>query len=236
MNFLGKILGKLLRLVYDLVSTMGAEPANFSFYAMSIILTTIVFRILLLPLAFKQAKNTKIMNEIQPQLLALQEKYKNDPQNLQVKMMDLYKEYDYNPASGCLPLLIQMPIILAFFKVMRDPVTFAFSEPGFYESMNKTFFWISNLDMPDPIIWGLPLLAAITTYLQTVVMMKGQPSNPEVEATQSTMNIILPIMIFISARSFPAGLALYWVVSNTFAIVQQLITNHVAKREIKEVN
>ncbi len=113
--FLGGILGKLLKFVYDMVSTIGAEPENLSFYAIAIIITTIIFKLLLLPINLQQAKSTKKMGELQPQMKEIQTKYKNDPQTQQVKMQELYKKHNYNPASGCLILLIQMPIIFAFF-------------------------------------------------------------------------------------------------------------------------
>ncbi len=233
-TFLGKILGMLLRFVYDLVSSIGTEPEYISYYAIAVIVTTILFKILLLPVSFQQNKSTKKMNEIQPKLQEIQNKYKSDPQTQQAKMMELYKEHNYNPASGCLVLLIQMPIILAFFKVMREPVTFAFTEPGLYESMNKSFFWITSLETPDPYLWGLPLLAAITTYLQTLTMPKPTGGNPQAESTQKTMTMMMPIMIFMFSRSMPAGLTLYWVIGNIFTIVQQLISNR-SVGKIKEV-
>ena len=149
--FLGKILGSLLRFVYDMVSTTGIETANLSYYAIAIILTTIIFKLILLPVSLHQTKSSKKMAEIQPLMKEVQNKYKNDPQTMQIKMQELYKENNYNPASGCLILLVQMPIILAFFAVFREPAKYAFTEPGFYEAMNKTFFWIKNLDLADQI-------------------------------------------------------------------------------------
>ena len=222
--FLGKILGSLMKFVYDMVSTIGVEPENFSYYAMAIIITTIIFKLLLLPISLHQAKSSKKMAEIQPLLKQIQTKYKNDPQTMQIKMQDLYKQHNYNPASGCLILLVQLPIIFAFFAVFREPARYAFTEPGFYESMNKTFFWIKNLDQADPYLWGLPLLAAITTYLQSITMPNMNNVDPQSAATQKTMNHFMPIMIFMAARGFAAGLGLYWVIGNIFTIIQQLIS------------
>ena len=110
------------------------------------------------------------------------------------------------------------------FCSFRDPARYAFTEPGFYEAMNKTFFWIKNLDNPDPYLWGLPLLAALTTYIQSAVMAPPN-SDPQAQATQKTMSYFLPVMIFMASKGFAAGLALYWVISNIFTIVQQLISN-----------
>ena len=226
MDFLGNILGGLLKMVFDMVSAMGPEPESISFYAIAILITTILFKLILLPVSLHQNKSTKKMNEIQPKIKEIQAKYKSDPQTQQAKMAAIYKEHNYNPASGCLVLLVQMPIIFAFFKVMRQPVPFAFKDPAVYEAISKNFLWISNLENPDTLMIGLPLLAALTTYLQsrTMPMPGGQGADPQAQATQRMMTMFLPVMIFISARTFPAGLALYWVVGNIFTIVQQLIT------------
>lgn len=223
--FLGNLFGGLLKLIFDLVSSIGVEPKNFSFYAIAIIITTIIFKLILLPISLHQSKSTEKMNEIQPKMKEIQNKYKNDPQTQQTKMMELYKEYNYNPMSGCLITLIQFPIIIAFFNVLRDPVAYVFKDPKIYETISKNFLWITNLEQPDPYMWGLPLLAAITTYIQSMLMTANVQVDPQAATTQKTMNIFLPLMIFWAAKSFPAGLALYWVVGNIFQIVQQLITN-----------
>ncbi len=222
--FLGGILGKLLKFVYDMVANIGAEPENISFYAIAIIITTIIFKLLLLPINIQQTRSTKKMGELQPQMKEIQMKYKNDIQTQQMKMQELYKKHNYNPASGCLILLVQMPIIFAFFAVFRDPAKYAFTEPGFYEAMNKTFFWIKNLDDPDPSRLILPLMAAFTTYIQSAIIAPPS-SDPQAQATQKTMSYFLPVMIFMASRGFAAGLALYWVVGNIFTIIQQLISN-----------
>jgi YidC/Oxa1 family membrane protein insertase len=119
---------------------------------------------------------------------------------------------------------VQLPIIFAFFAVFREPAKYAFTDPGFYESMNKTFLWIKNLEVADPYLWGLPLLAAATTFVQSITM-SAATTDPQAKATQRTMNYFMPVMIFMASRGFAAGLALYWVIGNIFAIVQQMISN-----------
>lgn len=225
--FLGNILGKLLKFVYDMVSSTGLETEHFSYYAMAIIITTVIFKLLLLPVNLSQTKSQKKMAELQPLMKEIQVKYKNDPQTQQKKLQELYKEHDYKPSGSCLILLLQMPIIFAFFAVFREPAKYAFTDPGFYEAMNKSFLWLANLENPDPNLWGLPLLAAGTTYLQSAIMMKktGSGGNDQAEAMQKNMMTFLPIMIFFSARSFAGGLALYWVVGNIFTIIQTMISN-----------
>lgn len=223
--FLGKILGSLLRNVFDFVSsTISIEPESISYYAIAILITTIIFKLALLPLNLQQTKSARKMTEVQPLMQEIQNKYKKDSAKMQEKMQELYKEHKYNPFSGCLILIVQMPIIFAFFTVFREPQLYAFSDPGLYEGMAKNFLWITNLENPDALLWGLPLLAAATTFLQSKTMNTGT-TDPQAQSTQKIMNYMLPLMIFWAARSFPAGLALYWVVSNTFTIVQQVITN-----------
>lgn len=218
MNFLGNILGGLLKFVYDIVSNIEPEPENFSYYAMAIIITTIIFKFMLLPISLSQSKNQKKMAVVQPKMKAIQDKYKDDPQTMQIKMAELYKEEKYNPASSCLPLLIQLPIIFAFFRVMREPAAYL------YENMSQTFLWITDLGLEDPYWFGLPLLAALTTFLQTKVMQQPSTGNSQQDTTMQMMNLFLPVMIFFSARRFAAGLALYWVLGNIFTIIQQIIS------------
>lgn len=233
--FLGSILGKLLKFVYDIVSTTGLETETFSYYAMAVIITTIIFKFFLLPMNLSQTKSTQKMSEIQPLMQEIQTKYKNDPQTQQRKLQQLYKDHNYKPTGGCLILLIQMPIIIAFFAVFREPAKYAFIDPGFYEAMNKSFLWIPDLGNPDPYIMGLPFLAAFTTFLQSAIMAGPQKDNAnnKGQSMQRNMMYFLPIMIFLAARGFPGGLALYWVVGNIFSIIQQLITNR-SLRRVKE--
>lgn len=234
MGFLSNLLGSLMKFIFDLVAKAGTETELISYYGITIIITTIVFKLILLPISLQQSKSTKKMNELQPKLQEIQRKYKNDPQTQQAKMMQLYKENNYNPMSGCLILLVQLPIIIAMFSVLRNPVDYVFRSQSIFDAINKGFLWIPDLGQPDPYIWGLPLLAGLTTYLQSKIMMvKTAQANPQVESSQRMMNLILPFFIFWAARSFPAGLALYWVMSNVFQIVQQLIINR-SLGDIKE--
>ncbi|HLR34648.1 MAG TPA: YidC/Oxa1 family membrane protein insertase [Tissierellales bacterium] len=222
-----KPLGALLKFVFDMISKAGGgvEPEIISFYAIAIILTTIIFKLILLPLGLAQSKSTRKMQEIQPKLKEIQEKYKNDPQTQQAKTMELYKENNMNPFGSCLIMLVQLPILFGFFRVMREPIEYVFKSEAAYAAISKTFLWIKNLEQPDPYLWGLPLLAGVTTFLQSKLMTAETATDPKAGSTQRTMNIMLPFMIFWAARSFPAGLALYWVIGNTFQIVQSLITN-----------
>lgn len=201
---IAKPLGVLLNFLYGVVGS----------YGIAIILFTIVIKLVLLPLTIQQLKSTKAMNEIQPKLKELQEKYKNDKEKLNVKTMELYKEYKVNPVGGCLPLLIQLPIIFGLFSVLREPTKYIV-DPVFATAVNEAFLWIPNLSEPD--LWILPILAGITTYFS----MNSAGAAPVQNQTMKTMNMIFPVMILWWGRSFPAGLTLYWVVSNAFQMAQQ---------------
>ena len=243
MNALGSILGKLLRFVYDMVSGMaGTEPEAISFFAISIIITTIIFKIFLLPLNISQTKNQLKMAELQPELQKLQKKYKHDPQTLALKQQQLYREANHNPLAGCLPMLIQFPVIIAFYRVFQNPTAFAFTEPGFYESIAKNFFYLKNLDHPDGTM-VLPIIAALTTFLLSWLTQKKQKelmgNNAQNDQTQGIMNsmtYMMPLMILIISRRLAAGLILYWTVSNLFSSIQQAISNSLINKTEEEVS
>lgn len=224
MNFLANALGWVMRYVYDFVASIGPENENFSYLAITIIITTIIVKLLLLPLQLRSSKQMKKTQELQPQVKEIQIKYKHDPQAANMKIQQLYRENGASMTGGCLPLLIQFPIILAFFRVMRDPSLYVFHESGMYDNMLKTFFWIKDLTQADPYWYGLPLITAVMTYLQTLTTPKVGAQSQE-QQSMSTMNYIMPIMIFWFALKYPGGLALYWTVSTMFTAVQSLISN-----------
>lgn len=175
-------------------------------YGISIILSTIVVRLLLYPLTLSQNKNMVAMREIQPELNELQKKYKDNPEEYQKKTMELYQKNKINPLGGCLPMLIQLPILWAFFRVLR--------ELPYGEASKFLGVWV--LSEPDK-LFILPILAALTTYLQSKMTVTDQ--------SQKSMLIVMPIMIGVFSVSFPSGLVLYWITSNVFSIVQQAWLN-----------
>lgn len=181
-------------------------------YGLSIIIVTILIRLAILPLMIKQIQNSKAMQEIQPEILKLREKYSSKDQKTQQKLqqetMALFQKHGVNPLAGCLPLLIQMPILIGFYHaIMRTR-----------EIAEHSFLWF-DLGERDP-YFILPLLAGILTFVQQKLMMAGTENiNPQMQ----TMLWMMPIMIVIFAVSFPAALSLYWVVGNIFMIVQTLV-------------
>jgi YidC/Oxa1 family membrane protein insertase len=147
------------------------------------------------------------MQALQPELLKLRDKYKNDQQKYQEEMMKLYQKHNVNPLAGCLPILIQMPILLALYNaIMYNPAI---------RGEHSQFLWM-DLSEPDK-FYILPILAALTTYIQQKMITSQTPNtnNP----MQGIM-IIFPILIFVMSISFPSALPLYWVYSNLFTLVQ----------------
>ncbi|MBF8984425.1 membrane protein insertase YidC [Lutibacter sp. B2] len=206
MAAIAKPMGMLLNLFYGLVGS----------YGFAIILFTLVIKFLLLPLTMHQMKSTKSMSEVQPKLKALQEKYKNDKEKLNVKTMELYKEHKVNPMGGCLPLLIQMPVLFGLFALLKNPGEYI-TDPAFVAATQQGFYWISNLSMPDTKMI-LPILAAATTYISMQTANTGAVGQNQ---TMKTMNMVFPLMMLWWGRTLAAGLILYWVVSNVFQIAQQ---------------
>jgi YidC/Oxa1 family membrane protein insertase len=176
----------------------------FGEYGLSILVMTILVRLIVLPLNIKQYKSTKAMQKIQPELQALQKKYKNDQQKLQEETMKLFQKHNVNPLSGCFPLLVQMPILIAlYYAIMYNP-----------DIRTHSFLWM-NLGEKDP-YYILPILAALTTWVQQKVMSMFTPPNPQMRMIM----LIFPVMIFTISMGLPAALPLYWVYGNIFMIVQ----------------
>lgn len=205
MNILAQPLGILLKFIYGIVGN----------YGLSIIIFTVLVKLSMVPLTFKQTKSMNVLQSLQPKLKELQEKYKNDQEILNAKTSEMYKEQNASPYGGCLPLLIQFPIIIGLFTVLRSPELYVFASEEIYHSISTSFLWLNNLVDPDP--WILPLLSGFTTYLTSITAATNSTGQ-----SQKVINYLMPIMVFWWGRSFSAGLTLYWVISNAFQIIQQL--------------
>ena len=210
-----QFLGHFLKVIYDVVGN----------YGLSIIIFTLGIKLLLLPLALMQTKSMKGMQDIQPKIKEIQTKYKNDAQKMNENIMALYKEHKVNPMAGCLPVLVQLPILYGLFNVLNKPVKYVFGTEAAYKAIDSSFLWLSNLSHPDiihvagiSIPWILPILAGITTYIQSAMMM---PKEGKKDPTQTMMLYMFPVMMLFWGLTFPAGLTLYWTVSNIFTIIQQ---------------
>ncbi|MEA1961541.1 MAG: YidC/Oxa1 family membrane protein insertase [Bacillota bacterium] len=207
----------VIQLMYGFTVQMGVPS-----YGLAIILMTIAIKLVLFPLTQKQMKSMRAMQEIQPKTKYIQEKYKDEPQVMQAKIMELYKENGVNPMGGCLPLLIQMPIFIAFYQSLFN---FEFAVEA-----HAKFFWIPNIGQPDP-YFILAILAALTTYYQQKISMVK--SN---DPTQKTMLYFMPLFMAFIAYKLPAGLPLYWVIFNILGILQQLYVNRAQKKTVMSTN
>ncbi|MBF1202772.1 MAG: membrane protein insertase YidC [Fusobacterium periodonticum] len=184
-----------------LLNTTDKYVGNFG---VSIIIVTILIKIMLLPLTLKQDKSMKEMKKLQPELEKIKEKYANDKQMLNIKTMELYKEHKVNPLGGCLPLLLQLPILFALFGVLRNGII----------PKDSSFLWL-KLSVPDP-FYVLPVLNGAVSFFQQKLMGSAD-SNPQMK----NMMYVFPIMMIMFSLKMPSGLQLYWLTSSILAVVQQ---------------
>ena len=216
----------------------------FGDFGLSIIVLTIFLRLLLFPLTLQQLKSTKATQQLQPRMAELRKKYANDQQAQAQAMQALYKEYGINPLAGCLPLLIQMPILYGLFYALRAVLDDASRGnnlaalngfiypflPHFtqFPNINLDWFtfinhsWYFSLGIPDP-THVLPILAGLATFVQlrmSLARNAGQ-ANDAMSQQMKMMQYLMPAITVFFGWSFPAGLALYWTTSSIFSMVQQ---------------
>jgi len=212
-NFLSGIFEQVFYAVHNFVHLVIKNP-DISF-GVAIILFTLLARICLLPLSLKQTKSTVKMSAIQPELKKLQEKYKNDPQRQQSELSKLYKDNNVSPLSGCLPMLIQFPIIIALFYVFKN-----------VDYQGAGFLWMTDLTLKDPTMI-LPIISGLTTYFSSKAM---QPSTGAATSQNSMMNIGMAVMMGFMSLKFPGALVLYWTVGNLIQMLQSMILNKIYKK------
>lgn len=174
-------------------------------YGVAIIILTIIVRIPFIPLISKGQKSMKRLQDIQPRMAEIREKYKNDPQRMQKELMELYKKHKVNPMGGCLPMLLQIPVFFALYKVLLIAI----------ELRGAPFMlWIKDLSVKDP-YYILPIIMGATMVIQ----QKMTPST--MDPTQQKIMMIMPIVFTFMFLTFPSGLVLYWLVNNVLSIAQQ---------------
>ena len=207
MDFLWSIFEPLVHLLQRTVEFMYqlTVSAGIPSYGMAIILVTVVIKMILYPLTVKQVKSMKAMQELQPKMKRLQEQYKTNPQLLQQEMQKLYREAGVNPLAGCLPMLVQMPILMAIFYALKDAT---------YEGGNPSFLWMPSLSEADP-YYILPVLSALSTYLTS------RQTTDESNQQMKMMMYVMPLFIGWMSMNFAAGLVIYWITMNLVQIVQQ---------------
>lgn len=186
-------------------------------YFFVIILITIIIKLLFWPLTQISNRSMKAMQALNPKIQALREKFKDDPQRMNVEMMKLWKQHKVNPMAGCLPTVVQIPVFIGLFYMLRSAI----------ELRGHGFLWIHDFSQPDTIaqvlgfpVNPLPLLMGATMIWQ----MKITPSTAD--PMQQRIMMLMPLMFLIFFYNTPSGLALYWTVQNLFTIVQMKLTKH----------
>lgn len=202
-------------------------------YGVGIILIALLLKLAFFPLNQKQAEAMKRMGELQPKIKEINERYKNNPQEKQRRIMEMYKTHKVNPVSGCLPMLIQLPVFIAMYSAFSDA----------YDLWKSPFIpgWIPDLAQPDhvfslpatiPYIGGfavhlLPLIMTLTQFYQTKLTPTSGDEN------QRKIMLFMPFMMLFLFYAMPSGVVLYWTVQNLLSIAQQYYTNHKKKNEAK---
>jgi YidC/Oxa1 family membrane protein insertase len=194
-------------------------------YGLSIILLTILIKILFWPLTRKSYQSMKEMRKLQPMMAKIREKYKNNKQEMNKQLMGLYKTYKINPMGGCLPMVVQIPVFFAFYRIL----------PNSIELRHAPFvLWINDLSAPERLFsfpFTIPLMAPpygipILTLLMGASMFLQQKMTPMTgDPAQAKMMMLLPIVFTFLFINFPSGLVLYWLVNNILSIAQQYRIN-----------
>lgn len=195
-------------------------------YGIAIILVTVLFKAAFWPISQKGMKSMKNMQKLQPKMVKIKEKYKNDPTRMNQEVMSLYKTYKVNPLGGCLPMVLQIPVFFALYKVLLQSI----------ELRHAPFMlWISDLSAPDrlwigfdiPYLGGLPVL----TLLMGASMFFQQKLSPTTaDPTQAKIMQFLPVIFTFMFLNFASGLVLYWFINNLLSILQQVLINRETKK------
>ncbi len=184
--------------------------AIYANYGVSIILLTIVIKIMFYPLMNKQYRSMKKMQDIAPKMTEIREKFKSDPQKMQQEVLKLYKQHQVNPLQGCLPMLLQIPFFIAIYStILSDKFVELLETSG---NTGLFTFWLSDLSLPDN-TYILPIVLAIFTFYSQKLMM--------VDPKQKQLLYLSPIMILIFGLKLPSGVLLYWATSTVLSTVQQ---------------
>ncbi|MEJ6951944.1 YidC/Oxa1 family membrane protein insertase [Natronospora cellulosivora (SeqCode)] len=195
------MLGNLMTSLLEFINSFVGN------YGVAIIILTVLVRVILYPLTVKQTKSMKAMQELQPEMKKLQEKYKDDKDKLNQEMMKLYQERGANPLGGCFPLILSMIIIIPLFRAIQD-----------MDMTGTTFLWVTNLNEPDMI---LVLLNGLAMVGQTYITQKTSGA-----AQQNKMMMWgMPIFIVAISAGFPAGVLIYWVTQTILHALQQWYIN-----------
>ena len=214
---ISKIMLRVMNVIHAGVAPI--IPERLGKYAMSLVLMTILIKVVFWPLTQKSTRSMKKMQALAPEMKLIQAKYKDDPMKMNKKVMEFYRENKVSPMSGCWPMMIQLPIFFALFRMI----------PNAIELRGTPFLWACDLSKSDT-IWmipglgfplnPLPLVMGVTMLVQA----RMQPPSPGMDPAQQTMMKYMPLMFLVFLYNQPAGLTLYWTVQNLLTIVQTKLT------------
>ena len=213
--------------LYELAKLVGD-------WGLAIIIVTLIIRLLLFPIQRKQLKSSFQMQQVQPRMQEIQKLYAGDQVKIQQEMQKLYQETGFNPLAGCLPMLIQMPIFIILFQVLRDKIgQYAGGElsVSFYNILPNLTQTVPDAFNQD-IVYSIPYIIMMVLFigLSVTPMILQMKQNPQNRSQMTMMMGIMGIMFTWMAFISPAGVMLYWALSSGFALVQQLVTQRVLKK------
>lgn len=221
LSIIAKPLAMFLQLLYSVIGN----------YGFSLIILTTVIKLAMYPSYRAQTMSSMSMQAIQPKIKEIQNRYGNDKEMMNQKMQELYQKEGVNPAAGCLPMIVQMIVIMGLFTLLRNPVQYMNSEKMVF-AIHESFFWIKDLAQPDP--WILPILAGLATFASFYFTPQPPSQGGMNDIMQKMMKYIFPIMIMWLAKSYPAGLALYWFMSQFLQIFFNISFSILKKKAGKE--
>lgn len=221
MGFLATPLGYLLEKLYSLIGN----------YGITLMVITVIIKLLLYPFYKKQIMSMAGMGQMSGKMKEIQKKYADDKQTRNEKLAELYKEEGVNPMGGCLPMIVQLVVIMALFTILRNPLAYMESATMNF-AVHESFLWIRDLSQPD--LWILPIITGLTTFVAFLMNSKNGLNGSGMNGAQAgAMNAIMkyffPIMITYLARSYPAGLAIYWFTSQFIQIFFNIRFNQLRK-------
>jgi YidC/Oxa1 family membrane protein insertase len=217
--FVSRPLNWLLNFLHSGIDNFSTTQS----WGLSIICLTIIVRLLIWPLHAKSTRSMKRMSKLQPKMVELKEKYKDDPTKLNTEMMGMYRKYGINPLGGCLPMLIQIPIFFGFFRMLDYAV----------ELRGQPFLWVGDLSQPDTVatLSGIPInLLPIVMAATSVIQMAMMPKTGD--KMQQRIMMFMPLMFFFFCYNYASALALYWTVQNIFSIGQTYLMNKIPEPEL----
>ena len=204
--------------VFDIIAKPLMQVLKFFYqytgnYGIAIIILTIIIKIIFWPLSQKSYKSMNKMKKIQPMMAKVKEKYKGDRQKMNEEMMRLYKTYKVNPAGGCLPMLVQIPVFIALYQALLSAIELRHASFIYYLPFTD-IVWLADLSAKDP-LYITPLVMGATMFIQQ--KMTPSPGDP----TQAKIMLFMPVIFTFIFLSFPSGLVVYWLVNNVLSIAQQ---------------